>query len=310
MSPGLRLYIDFCVFLFGACIGSFLNVCIYRLPIGKSIVTPPSACPSCGEHIRWFDNIPLVSYLLLRGRCRNCRATFSVRYFFVELFTAMLFLAIWGKAAGWLAPIYWLFTGGLIVATFIDLTHYIIPDEITIGGVVVGLVASAVCPGLHGEAFFILGAFQSLLGMLVGSALIMWIAVFGEKVFKKEAMGFGDVKLMGMIGAFLGWKAAVFILMVSSVIGAVAGLLMVMRSRGRRQAVGGMKGLLLFWRRETHLEAEYLGLDDWRLSEETDLRAMGSSIPYGPYLAVGAVLWLFVAERVQTWFAPLLSWNE
>jgi leader peptidase (prepilin peptidase)/N-methyltransferase len=310
MTEGLRLYLDCCVFVFGAAIGSFLNVCIYRLPIGKSIVSPPSACPSCGQFIRWSDNIPLVSYVRLRGRCRHCGATFTARYFFVELLTAVMFLTIWVKFPGWLAPIYWLFTGALIVATFIDLKHYIIPDEITVGGVLVGLLASAVYPALQGEQMFILGAFKSLLGVLIGSALIMWIAVFGEQVFKKEAMGFGDVKLMGMMGAFLGWKATVFILMASSVIGAVAGLLLVMRSQGRRQAVGGMKGLLMFWRRENHSDTAYMGLDDWRLSEETDMHAMGSSIPYGPYLAMAAVLWLFVAERVQTWFAPLLTWNQ
>jgi len=131
---------------------------------------------------------------------------------------------IWLKyPLSWLAPVYWVAVGGLIVGTFIDLEHYIIPDEITIGGVVAGFVASILVPSLHGETFLFLSGFKSLLGILIGSGLVLWIAIFGELIFRKEAMGFGDVKLTAAIGAFFGWQGAVFALAVSSVIGSIVG---------------------------------------------------------------------------------------
>ena len=300
MSTGLRLYLDFVVFVFGAAIGSFLNVCIHRMPRGESIVNPPSHCPHCDARIQWKDNIPLLSYVVLRGKCRHCGERINPRYVLVELLTALLFLGIWLKYPfSWLAPVYWMAVGGLIVGTFIDLEHYIIPDEITIGGVVVGFVASILVPSLHGETFLFLSGFKSLLGILIGSALVLWIAVFGELVFRKEAMGFGDVKLAGAIGAFFGWQGAVFALAVSSVIGSIVGLLWVSLSRERRAVTrpacaGSAK------------EISY-NLDAWNIRDEMDAHAMRSSIPYGPFLALVAVLWIFVGEYVPMWYAPLLK---
>jgi leader peptidase (prepilin peptidase)/N-methyltransferase len=215
----------------------------------------------------------------------------------VELLTALLFLGIWLKyPLSLLAPIYWVAVGGLIVGTFIDLEHYIIPDEITIGGVVVGFVASIIVPSLHGETFLFLSAYKSLLGILIGSALVLWIAIFGELIFKKEAMGFGDVKLTAMIGAFLGWQGAVFALAVSSMIGAVVGSIWVFLSRERRAVA-----------HETSTDQTRHNLDAWSVRDEMDTHAMHSAIPYGPFLALAALLWIFVREYVQVWYAQLLK---
>jgi leader peptidase (prepilin peptidase) / N-methyltransferase len=344
------------IFCFGSIVGSFLNVCIYRLPLGQSIVSPPSHCPHCKYSIPWYLNVPLFTWLYLRGKCRNCGASISARYFLVELLTACAFLACWlgyGRQSPWLALTYCLFIAGLIVATFIDFEHFIIPDEITIGGAVAGFFLSFLVPRLHGVTS-LTGAMQrSLVGILAGAALIYLIlrmgklvfgrqklafpadtrivftetaiqlpekeipyeevfyrhsdvialqarklelvdrcyrdvlvrlsptllqigqeklnpeeviymeAISGEIVLPREAMGLGDVKFMAAIGAFLGWQAVIFCLMLSSMIGALVGVTLIAM---RRQA--------------------------W-----------SSRLPYGPYIALAAVIWLFGGrDLVQWWF--------
>jgi leader peptidase (prepilin peptidase)/N-methyltransferase len=319
MSPvGLKLFLDVMVFALGAAIGSFLNVCIYRMPHNLSVVTPGSRCGACKTPIAWFDNIPLVSWCVLRGKCRYCGVKFSFRYWLVELLTAALFLGVWlkfgpdfsakvaeGQMLSWrdllpsvVVPIYWLLIGGLIVATFIDLDHYIIPDEISLGGVVVGFVLNLVIPLLARGEPSVVGPFDSLLGILIGSGLVLWLAIYGEIIFRKEAMGFGDVKFLGMIGAFLGWQAAIFTLVISSLVGAVVGLLWIALSKERKAIAS-----------EANPEAVYHSLDSWSFRDEMDTHAMRSSIPYGPFLAVGAVVWIFVGSHVQRWYAPLFQFN-
>ena len=199
MSPGLHLYLDFCVFLFGAAIGSFLNVCIYRMPIGRSIVNPPSACPSCAQPIRWFDNIPLISYLALRGKCRHCGATFTARYFLVELLTALMFLMIWIMFKGWLAPIYWVLAAGLIAATFIDFEHFIIPNEITLGGIVVGFVFSLLYPPLVEAHSVGQAAARSALGIVVGGAALFLVVEVGKVFFGKRKVPLAPGTLVAKI---------------------------------------------------------------------------------------------------------------
>lgn len=342
-------------FVFGSMVGSFLNVCIHRMPLGQSIVSPPSHCPHCKYSIPWYLNMPLVTWVLLKGRCKNCGAPISVRYFLVELLTGVTFAACWlsfGRLSPWLALVYGGFIAGLIVATFIDFEHFIIPDEITIGGVVIGLLCSFFFPNLHGAETVGASLKESLLGVIVGWALIYTILrlgklffgkqkldlpsdirlVFGETaihlpdrdleyedlfyresdtitikassvelidrcykdvdvrlsrpkleigadefdpekvphmdvvarevVLPREAMGFGDVKFMAGIGAFLGWKATIFSLMVSSMIGAVVGV-----------------GLIVAGRRE------------W-----------SSRLPYGPYIALAAVIWIFRGREFVDWY--------
>ncbi len=238
-------------FLFGLVIGSFLNVCIYRIPINKSIVYPPSACPSCGARIKWYDNIPVVSYILLKGRCRNCMEPISIVYPVVELLTGILSSAIYLKYGLTLqTAAYLILTYSLIVASFIDLKHYIIPDRISLGLIVVGVLFSNFLPiGLKG----------SLIGAATGFILLYIIAKVGKKVFKKEAMGGGDIKLLSGIGAFLSVKGVFFTLFVASLIGSVVGIILIAMGKGH----------------------------------------LGSRLPFGPYLSTAAVLYLFIGSWVM-----------
>lgn len=339
-------------------VGSFLNVCIHRMPRGMSIVTPPSHCPHCQYSIPWYLNVPLVTWLALRGRCKNCGAPISPRYFVVELLTGVTFLGCWLVFGDRSHPVHSLpvalvyaaFLAGLIAATFIDFEHFIIPDEITYGGMAAGLVASFLLPALHNARSLTDGMWQGVLGLGVGAGIIYailrlgkllfgrqrlklpadtkivftetsvllpdreipydelfyrqsdvialhartvelvdrgyqdvmvrlalrsgWLEVGGERidphhvpfleavsaeiVLPREAMGLGDVKFMGAIGAFIGWPGVLFSLMVSSLIGAVVGV-----------------ALIALRRRE------------W-----------SSRMPYGPYIALAAAIWIFGGRQI------------
>ena len=338
-------------FTLGAIVGSFLNVCIYRMPLGLSVMTPPSHCPHCKYSIPWYLNIPLLTWLSLRGKCKNCAAPISPRYFLVELLTGVTFLTCWlvfGRQSAGLALVYAVFLSGLITATFIDFEHFIIPDEITIGGTVLGFVVSFFLPRLHGQDSLTGGMKASVLGLLVGAGIVYAIvrlgklmfgrqklalpantkiifsetalhlpdqdipyeelfyrqsdviamqartvelidrcyanvlvrlspkrlridddefdpekvphleAVSAEIVLPREAMGLGDVKFMAAIGAFLGWQATIFSLMVSSMIGALVGVTLILSGK----------------------------------------REWSSRLPYGPYIAAAAVIWLFWGREI------------
>jgi leader peptidase (prepilin peptidase) / N-methyltransferase len=347
-------------FAFGCIVGSFLNVCIYRMPLGQSVVSPPSHCPHCNYSIPWYLNIPLVTWLYLRGRCRNCEAPIAIRYFLVELFTGVLFASSWlvfGQRSAWLVLIYCAVLAGLLVATFIDFEHFIIPDEITIGGMVCGFICSFLFPPLQGELSLSGAIRQSLLGMGAGAGVIYFIVRMGKLIFgrqrvslptdtrivftetavqlpdkeipyedlfyresdtvrlnartvelvdrcyrdvvvrlspaslkigeetmdpeqvphleavsteivlPREAMGLGDVKFMAAIGAFLGWKAVFFSLVVSSFIGSVVGVVLVVLRK----------------------------------------RALSSRLPYGPYIAMAAAVWLFAGLDLVRWYKHLIT---
>jgi len=338
-------------FTVGCCIGSFLNVCIHRMPLGQSIVSPPSHCPHCQYSIPAYLNIPLVTWLMLRGRCRNCGAGISIRYFLVELLTGVAFAACWlrvGEAAPAVAVVYAILVAGLITASFIDLGHYIIPDEITKGGIGVGLLCSFFVPALHGQTTAAGGLVLALIGAAAGAGVIYTVVRVGKLLFgrqkialppdariiftedglvlpdgkmpfeeifyrpsdtivvdarrvemvdrcyadavvrlspqrlrigddefdpatvlhleavadrlvlPREAMGLGDVKFMAAIGAFLGWQAVVFTLFASAVLGTIGGGLTLLRRRGEGPRV----------------------------------------IPYGPYIALAAVLWMFFGPQL------------
>lgn len=355
-------------FMLGASIGSFLNVCIYRMPLDLSVNEPKrSFCPSCKYQIPFHHNIPLVSWLVLRGRCANCGSRISFRYFGVELLTGLLFLALWLKVwvwgrPGWeqqewlLALPYWIFAALLIVATFIDFEHFIIPDEITIGGTVVGVLLSFAIPLMQDQPSNVLSLLWSLIGAGVGFAALWLVVQLGKMAFGKkrltfdkgvalswirrgeeadftvgedkmlwseffyrgneqllmkctwieidgqrfedtdvrcecdwlhigqrkwelvkvdeikgevtevtlprEAMGFGDVKFIACIGAFLGWKAVIFTIMSASTFGAIIGLLTIL-----------------------------IGRREW-----------SAKIPFGPYLALGALIWLFTGPELIQWY--------
>ncbi|MDP2912138.1 MAG: prepilin peptidase [Candidatus Omnitrophota bacterium] len=215
------------VVIFGLIIGSFLNVCIYRIPRDESLVFPGSRCVSCKKHIEWYDNIPLLSYVLLRGKCRSCKAKISPRYFFVELISALCFLILFiNFNLNYIFWIYSLLVFSLIVVTFIDLEFQIIPDRISLVGIFLGIILSIVFPGLQSAFTWQKAFLNSILGALAGGGIIYLTGVLGQLAFKKESMGGGDVKLMAMLGAFLGWKTAVLIFFLAPFFGAPVGIYM------------------------------------------------------------------------------------
>ena len=186
-------------FLFGCIVGSFLNVCIHRMPRGENIVSPPSHCPHCGYSIPWYLNVPLFTWLYLRGKCANCRAPISVRYFLVELLTGIMFLLCWLNyhQSPWVALAYCLVMAGFIAATFIDFEHFIIPDEITLGGIVAGFVCSFAFPALHRQPTVMLSMRESFLGIFVGAALLYAILRLGKWMFGKQELRFPqDTKIV------------------------------------------------------------------------------------------------------------------
>ncbi|NLO92620.1 MAG: prepilin peptidase [Elusimicrobia bacterium] len=221
---------------FGLIIGSFLNVCIYRLPREKSIVWPGSACPSCGHSIRWYDNVPVFSYLFLLGKCRDCSARISLRYPLVELLTgaltALFALRYW-QTPLWLACTL-LAAYALVAITFIDIDFMIIPDELSLGLTVLGLLASPVNPLLQGGLLAKAG--YSLLGAAAGFSIIWLLAAMGELLFKKEAIGGGDLKLMMAAGALAGWQCVLVSLMIGSLLGSIYGAWMLITKKlGRKE---------------------------------------------------------------------------
>jgi leader peptidase (prepilin peptidase) / N-methyltransferase len=221
------------VFIFGAVVGSFLNVCIYRIPRKKSIIYPPSACPQCDKPVRFYDNIPLVSYLVLKGKCRDCGARISFRYFLIELITAIIFTLIyrkWGLSSEFFIQVF--FAAVLIVISFIDYDFQIIPDILSIGGMVAGLIISFVRPGFR--------VMDAVYGVLIGGGVLFIIAWGYQLVTKREGMGGGDIKLLAMIGSFSGFKGVLFSLIGGSVVGTIVGIpLMLMKGKeeGTRYAI-------------------------------------------------------------------------
>jgi len=246
-------------FLFGLVLGSFGNVCIYRLPLGKSIISPPSSCPNCGSRISFYDNIPVLSYIILRGRCRYCKAPISPQYPFVELTTGLMSLALFIRyGITYQYILYLLFMGSLLVITFIDLHHKIIPDLISIPGIVVGFMSSLILP----YPTWI----ESAIGIVGGGGALLLIAVIFEKLTGKEGMGGGDIKLLAMIGAWMGWKALPFVVLISSILGIIIG--------GGALLVSG--------------------------------KGMQAKIPFGPFLAMGTIVYFFFGDPIIQWYASLL----
>ncbi len=217
-------------FLFGLIIGSFLNVLVYRLPRGKSVVFGRSQCPACGKTIAWYDNIPVLSFVLLRARCRHCRAPISLRYPVIEIVTGLCAgAAVWFLGPSLAAVRVFAFFSALIVITLVDWSHRVIPDALSLGGMVFGWIAAAVCPGIT----FV----ESLLGALLGGGLLLVVALGYRAVRKVEGMGGGDIKLMAMIGAFLGWRMVFPVLILASFSGAVYGIYLMRRGATARTAV-------------------------------------------------------------------------
>jgi leader peptidase (prepilin peptidase)/N-methyltransferase len=357
-----RLLFSLFVFVTGAVVGSFLNVCIYRLPLDLSINRPRrSFCPTCKYPIPWQQNLPLVSWMLLRGRCANCGAGISFRYFAVELLTAFLFLAVWQSFPISVAIAYWVFVSLVIVATFVDFEHFIIPDEVTIGGAVAGVLASLAVPELMDTGSRLAAVVRSVLAAALGYLILLVVLeagklAFGKKrikldgptpftwkrqgddaefvvgaeqslwsdyfarerdrlilqcddakidnhihnkislefyydrviveretlvldnideisgtavevVIPREAMGRGDLKFLAAIGAFLGWRAVLFAVFAGSLLGSLVGLFTLLVGK----------------------------------------RVWSAKLPFGPYLAFGALAWMFYGQAFIRWYFSLLS---
>ncbi len=256
----LPYLIEVFIFIFGLCIGSFLNVCIYRLPASKSIVHPRSMCSNCGTLIASYDNIPIISYLWLRGRCRHCRTKISLRYPIVEFLCGLFALGAYLKFDLTIeALIYFLFFAALMVVTFIDLDHRIIPDVITLPGIPICFAAGFALPTITYK--------DALLGILCGGGSLFLVAWIYSLITKKEGMGGGDIKLLAMIGAIVGWKGVLFTIFVASLVGTLAGLAVMLQSR---------KGLKL-------------------------------AVPFGPFLSIGSITYIFFGTPLITWYFNLLS---
>ena len=261
-------YLGTLVLLYGLVVGSFLNVCIWRIPREESVIHPRSHCPRCNRMIAWYDNIPVFSWLWLRAKCRHCGQPISARYPAVELLTAVLFLAIWlvyGMDAR--TPVYWLVAAGLVLGTFVDIDHMILPDRVTWGGILAGLALSPLVPSLHGESTPLRGLLASAAGAAIGFGLLWLVAVIGEKIFKKEAMGFGDVKLMGAVGALMGWPAVLFTILVSSLLGSIVGVALIVTRK-----------------------------HEWQ-----------SRLAFGPFIAFAAMLWPLGGRRLFEWYMMWMS---
>jgi leader peptidase (prepilin peptidase)/N-methyltransferase len=257
-SPHSLAY-SICAFVVGACIGSFLNVCIYRIPLNRSIVHPGSHCAACGAPIPWYRNIPIVSWLVLRGRAACCGTRIDARYWLVEVGMALLFLALWLRYPPIEAFIYAIMVSGLTAACLIDLDHYIIPDRFTLGGCIAGLIACTLHPALMGQTTALYGFSWSLASAVVGALTLVAVAWVGTILFKKEAMGMGDIKFLAAICSFLGASSIAWVLPLSSLIGSVLGLVLIVWQRG----------------------------------------AWGTRIPYGPFLGLAAILWLFGGSEIM-----------
>jgi leader peptidase (prepilin peptidase)/N-methyltransferase len=225
------MMLNYFAFIFGVVVGSFLNVCIFRMPAKTSIIKPLSQCPHCHHPIRLYDNIPLISYIVLRGKCRDCGGKISWQYPLVELITALLSLLLFLKFGLTLIFLtFFIFTAVLIVIAFIDFDHQIIPDVLTIPGIPV---------------FFLLAVFvvkvpwlEALIGLLIGGGVLFAIAFVYELLTKREGMGGGDIKLLAMIGGFLGWKSLIFILLFSSFSGVIVGITaMIIKKQDTKYAV-------------------------------------------------------------------------
>ncbi len=245
--------------LIGLALGSFLNVCIYRIPLKKSIISPPSSCPICGERIRFYDNIPLISYIFLLGKCRHCRCVIPWHYPAVEVLMGLLSLTFfiqYGLSLLYAAAL--VFASLLVTISFIDLYHKIIPDVFSLPGIALGLAASF----LPGAVSWL----DSLIGIVVGGGVLYLIAFIYELITKREGMGGGDIKLLAMIGAWMGWKPLPFVVLVSSFTGAIIGFAFILISR----------------------------------------KGYRAKIPFGPFLSFGALFCFLFSNELTMWYYELM----
>lgn len=243
------------IFILGLIVGSFINVCIYRIPRNESIIYPASHCTKCRNNISPKDNIPLLSYILLKGRCRNCKSKIAIQYPVVEFLTGLIYLIIYlTYGLSFQASIYLILSSALIIIAFIDLNEQIVPDVISLPGIVIGFIISFLVPYIS----FI----NSALGVFVGGGIILIIGLAGSVIFKKEAMGGGDVKLAAMIGAFLGWRYIIISLFLGFFLGALAGIILIL----------------------------------------SKIKSRDDVVPFGPFIVLGSFITLLWGEQIISWY--------
>lgn len=264
------------IFLLGACLGSFANVIIYRWPKGESIVGR-SHCENCQKTVTWYHNIPLVSYFVLRGKCQHCQTKFSWRYPLVEFIMAALFAAVYAYYGNsFLTVEYLILVFGLVTASFIDLDHMLLPDVITISGIILGLLGAILNP----ERSFMDG----FLGFLFGGG-VLWLVAYVYYVFTgREGLGGGDIKLLAWLGSILGWKAIPFIILSASILGSVVGLVIAYKNKAKQA------------RPQNSIT------DSVAVQTQNVMQTM---IPFGPFIAIGALLYLLGLKSVGTWYVDL-----
>ncbi|MDD4765304.1 MAG: prepilin peptidase [Atribacterota bacterium] len=251
----IEIITGFIIFTIGLVIGSFSNVCIYRIPRNESLVWPGSHCPKCSKPIKFYDNIPLISYIILKGKCRNCGEPIPLQYPIVELATGLFYLALYlFYGLQLIALVYMILCSVLIIISFIDLKVEIIPDTISLPFIVIGFLLS----------FFLrnINPLDSMLGIITGGGSLLLVAIFGSKLFKKEAMGGGDIKLAAMIGAFFGWKLTLLSLFLSFFLGSIIGIIVLAASKDKSNNI----------------------------------------IPFGPFIALGAMISMFWGNAIIHWY--------
>ncbi|MDR2430271.1 MAG: prepilin peptidase [Puniceicoccales bacterium] len=293
-----------CAGIFGAIVGSFLNVCIYRIPKGQSLLHPGSHC-ACGAPIPWHRNLPILAWLLLRGKAPCCGQSFSARYPLVETLTAALFAICWATLPWQQAVPGLVLVALLIVLAFIDLDSMLLPDTLNISLAATGLALSVLLPGLHGETggrLWIINSMNalgaSLTGILIGAGLVYWIRLISSACAGREAMGEGDIILLGGIGAFCSWQGALFALFGGALIGTIILLPLLFAKalfRNRGDATASKK-------RAAATSLASCEGDELPVGDET----LGLSVPFGPWLATGAVAWfLFFRTPMAQQIEPL-----
>jgi leader peptidase (prepilin peptidase)/N-methyltransferase len=274
-------------FIVGAMVGSFLNVCVHRMPRGESVVKPRSRCPKCGHAIRWYDNFPVVSWVFLGAKCRDCAAPIHWMYPLVEIVTASLFLAVYWKFGMTLAsPIYMAFAAAMVLVTFVDLTDWTIPNEITFPGIPAGVVCAVVAMIYPESGLIYNDPLMSFVGLLVGGGSLYLMDLISLLLLKKRGMGFGDVKLMAMFGAFFGPLGVLVIIIIASFFGSAIGVTMILINRGKPAA-----------------PPESAQADD----DDDAMTPGGHYLPFGPYLVLGALTYLFYGPEIVQRYLDYIS---
>jgi len=270
--PELTIYWYAMSFVIGTCIGSFLNVVIYRVPAEISLMTPGSHCPKCKKEIPWYLNMPLISWLLLRGKCANCSCNIPIRYFLIELLTGVLFLLVFSKVVFYHQPIsilivYFGLTMLVVTTFFIDIEHQIIPDKTTYPAIILGLLVAAIFPAVWETNSHWRALTQSAICFAASGGLLALFAIVGSKIFKRDALGWGDVKYIAAIGACLGGRAAYFTLLFGALSGSIVGIILMARKKE------GFTG----------------------------------AISFGPFLAVGTFLWMLFDVQIMEFYVNVIK---